>query len=383
MKSNHIIYNSAWLICWAIFFPSFLQAQEATREIIRTLPVKPGMTLFVSNRQGEMHIETWDKPEVKFVGNITLQGPDGDILENRLEQMKIDISSDEKNIRIQNQTPTANRMVWSSQPKQGTYLFNLQSFYGISSEKTDFHLTIPKNLKVVVDHQYGDLFLGNTDADVVLTLRHGELKGETLSGNSNLSLAYVNGSIKKLGKSTIEAQKSQLHILGARKLDIHSAYSEFEIDQADSLISSHRHNQFEIKNVGYIKMDEDYSDVNVFHLFNEGDFKFNYGDLKLNWVAPNFHYLNLTGELTDFDVKVDTSATFSLEIDSDLSDIEIPNDVVILSKKDFPAMNTLKIQGVKGLENLKTIRYPENYFIKEKNSKRIVIITRNGGVILK
>ncbi|MDX2249813.1 MAG: hypothetical protein SF052_23720 [Bacteroidia bacterium] len=383
MKQTKILLNTALAVMFCAVLPLRTYSQEVSREIQRTFTVKPGMTLYVTNRQGNIHIDTWDKPEVRLTAKISLTGPNTDVLEERLEVIKINATASDTAIKIENQSPSGSRMIWASPPSNKPYVLNLQSFSGTGSEKTDFQLTVPRTLKMKIDHQYGDVFLGNTDALLDLSLRHGSIKGDILKGKNKLTFIYANGSIKQLGKATIEAQKSQLHILGAQRLDIHSAYSEFEIDQADSLISSHKHNEFEIKNVGYLKMDEDYSEVNVFHLLNEGDFRFNYGDLKLDWVAPDFTYLNLTGELSDFDVKVDTTAEFSLEIDSDLTDIHIPEDVIILNKKDIPQVKTLRLHGVKGLENLRTIKPMDNIYVKDKTRKRIVIITKNGEVILK
>ncbi|MEZ4773114.1 MAG: hypothetical protein R3D00_08020 [Bacteroidia bacterium] len=382
MKPTSLLLKSTFAIILCALISIAGYTQEVTREIQRTIATKPDMTLYLTNKQGDIHIDTWNKPEIRFTGTILLKGSNTDLLEKKLESMVIKISSDEKEIRIENQASSGNQVIWGTQPRNSPYFFNIQTFSGVSSEKTDFHITVPRNMKLHIDHQYGDVFVGNTDANVDLTLRHGTLKGEVMKGNNKLSLSYTDGTLKELGKATIEAQKCQLHIIGAGRLDIHSAYSEFEIDQADSLISSHKHNEFEIKNVGYLKMDENYSDVNVFHLFNEGDFRFNYGDLKLDWVAPDFKYLNLTGELSDFDVKLDTTATFSLEIDSDLTEFNLPDDLVIISKKNMAPFPSLRLQGVKGLESLKTIRYPENVQIKNK-PKSIVIITKSGGVILK
>lgn len=375
MKQVSLYKLRLLLLCWLIGGSiSNSSGQDARREIQRSFTAKPGMEISLTNHQGDIVIESWEKPLVKLKVVIEVSGNHSELLKRKLENIDIDIDVSDEEISIAN-------------PHGGKHMVSPIGISGKSrslgwsviaageKESVNFYLTVPQNMPVKISHEYGDLFLDDLKGGLDLDFQHGELKTGKLLGDNDLNIRYIEGELGEMGRAEIHATQSSLSIAAAQYLNIRSAFSDFQIEQADTLISSHKHNEFNIKNVGYLKMDEDYSDVNVLRLTNHGDLLLNYGGVKVDWVDPEFKSLNLAGELTNFDVKVDSNAAFMVDIDADLSDVKLPDDVILI--RDDRAGRVRAVRQLRNLRDLKNIN--PNY----TPDKKIVIITRDGKVILK
>ena len=360
-----------WLICGSF---SLSSGQDARREIQRSFSTKPGMEISLINRQGDIVIESWEKPLVKLKVIIEVSGNHSELLKSKLENIDIDIDVSDEEISIANHH--GEQAIVSPKGISGKYRSLGWSVIAAGEkEAVNFYLTIPHYMTVRISHEYGDLFLDDLKGGLGLDFQHGELKAGKLLGNNDLNIQYVEGELGEVGHAEIHATQSSLSIAAAQYLNIRSAFSDFQIEQADTLISSHKHNEFNIKNVGYLKMDEDYSDVNVLRLTDHGDLLLNYGGVKVDWVDPEFNSLNLAGELTNFDVKVDSNAAFMLDIDADFSDVKLPDDVILI--RDDRAG---KVRAVRQLRNLRNLK---DFNPDATPDKKIVIITKDGKVILK
>ena len=345
------------LIVFLCASPYFLEAQEVQKEILRNFQIGQQGQITVTHKNGNIQFRTWEHNRVMVKAIITVKGGNA---QEYFRNITVDAKQQGNKLELK-----TNAGVFEKPEPQNHALARKSDKYHM-----DYVITVPKDASLLVNQKFGDLSLGEFQGPISLDLSHGKIDISELKGTADLTFNYINGSIKKLNKVYLEAHRSNLHFVSANHINIRSAYSEFQIDEADSLISSHKHNDFDISTVAYLKMDEEYSAVKVANLTQKGDLSLNYGDFAVEKLSPKLSNLNLFGELTDFTIKTENTPAYSVDIDSKETLVNLPKDLIILNKQNNqPQLKSItQIQGVKNSNH--------------KDKPKIVIVTKEGEVTL-
>lgn len=147
--------------------------------IKKTYKLDNGGTFLLSNRNGDINIESWDKNEVEVV-----------IVEKRRARSEdIKIVIDSKSNRLNIRTDYPNR--------------KMSFFY--SSDRTssaNFTVKVPRNVHILTDSHNGNILIRGIKGDVEAETHNGRLQIEDLEGNvdvkshnGNLYLENINGEI--------------------------------------------------------------------------------------------------------------------------------------------------------------------------------------------
>ena len=358
------IFNRSVLLLLFVGIVAFAFAQDTPPKVIeRTLKASPDVDLSVQSKMAEVRIETWDKNEVYVEVRLDAQGNAKADLQKLYDKFDLNIEEGMGKITIIAGLQGHKSMSTTNDKTKITFNDGTK-ISGIRHLEIDLSLKIPKTASLSIDHKFGDLFLSDISGKVSVDYKHGEFTARNLSGNSYMELGHVDADIASLNKAFVEAKHSDLEISEVGYLNLDASYCDINIEDADTVISSQKHNDLSIEKVGYIKMDEKYSDIEIDHLLEIGDFDLDFSDLELT-LDKAFKKLDIAGELSDFEIDLGDFSDFELNMETDLSEIELPDNITI--KEDKKDGSHRIIVGSKG---------------KKSNSK-IIIITKHGEVIIK
>ncbi|MCB0835979.1 MAG: hypothetical protein KDD99_04885 [Bacteroidetes bacterium] len=353
-------------ILFVCLSPDLLFSQGVQKEILKNFEIGPRGQVSVIHKNGDIKIQLWDNHRVMVKAVIIVKGNDQVLARSLFENVEVDVTR--RGNKLELKTNTGNFDDKNPGSENNPILAGKTDKY-----RMDYIITMPRDASLLVNQQFGDLYMDEFQSPVSLVLSHGKVNIREIKGTADFNFNYITGSIQRLNQAYLEANRSNLHVNRANHLNIYSAYSEFQIDKADSLISSHKHNEFDISDVAYLKMDEEYSEVKVANLSEKGDLSLNYGDVDIKGFTPNLTNLNLFGELTDFKIATGNKSSYEVDIDSKETKFHLPQDLVITKQSpSAPAFNShTRLQGVKEVKNL-----------PQKTKPKIVIVTKDGQVIL-
>jgi hypothetical protein len=363
MKTVNLYKFLKLLIIPVCLLPDLLFAQGIQKEILKNFEIGPRGQVSIYHKNGDVKVQLWDHKRVMVKAVITVKGSDQSLARSLFENVKIDAIRRGNKLELKTNGGSFEPGVAGNHALAGRS----------DKYQMDYVITLPRDASLLVNQQFGNLYLDEFQSPISLVLSHGKVNIKEIRGTADLNFNYITGSIKKLNQAYLEANRSNLHVGDANHLNIYSAYSDFQIDKADSLISSHKHNDFTITDVAYLKMDEEYSEVKVANLSEKGDLSLDYGNVDIKGFNPNLSNLSLFGELTDFKIATGNKSAYEVDIDGKETEFLLPQDLIITNKTpNAPQFNShTRIQGVRNGKDL-----------QQKNKPKILIITKEGQVIL-
>lgn len=185
------------------------------REIRKTLEVKKGMELSVSNHNGKIEIEKWDKDQVEI---FVVVGTNKS--EEELDKIDIDISVDE-NIVIKTKFPghetKETKEESSEEVSHPWHLIKEAISHGFrESGAVDYEIKVPKYLVVAeATSTSGEITLTGTKGPSKITTTNGEIEVENVEGN--IEARTTNGKIQienAKGLVTATTTNGKIRVIG-------------------------------------------------------------------------------------------------------------------------------------------------------------------------
>jgi len=227
-----------------------LMAQvEKSKKINRTFQVGANSLLSISNKYGDVHINTWDKNEVELTVTITAKKRSERAAQDYLDKVEIDITESSNHIEIETEISG-----------------NINNGNG-EKLTIDYMVNMPKSNDLELKHSYGSLFLDDLIGDVNLKMSYGNMTIQELMGNSVVRLSYGNGEIAKLKSGDLSIGYSNLSVDELGNVDLSSQYSNVDLDKTMDIKVSNKYGSLEIEEVNNLKGSSRYGSLfNIYDL---------------------------------------------------------------------------------------------------------------------
>ncbi len=234
------IINKIYLIsCLALLFGfvSNTVAQEivlqvVTKSVEKTFPYQTGNELIVEGEKAEIKIITWDNPEIHVSVDVVSKHPERITAEADLEKMNLELAQKGVEIVIRNFV--------NKDDKEGV----------VSNIRAKYTIKVPAECPVVLDNYFGHaviqdldnslylnsefttIGLNNIKGKVGIQTRFGDIAGEAIEGDvnitahrSNITLSRLGGTFNidaKYGTLKIYAEQSNINLnINAEKSDVY------------------------------------------------------------------------------------------------------------------------------------------------------------------
>ncbi len=202
----------------ALLAAATLPAQAATvhKTVSGVYPLAANGTLDLSNVNGSITIEAWDRPEVEVRADKSVKSPSEDEANKALDQLKVIVDAKPNRVKVEAQFPHSH-----------SGLFSWLSGRAVESIKVEFHVRIPREADLRIDNVNGAITLEGGKGDLRLTTVNGSVSASDTDGT--LKLESTNGSVQAhhtrgaLEASTVNGRiEAELSDLGAGKTSLES-----------------------------------------------------------------------------------------------------------------------------------------------------------------
>ena len=305
-KMKKSIYKSGILLYIALFAVSVtLSAQEVTKEFHKEYQAGTNTALEISNRYGDIVIQSWDKDQVVIDVKVTVELPNRERAEKLLSY--IDVRFAESNDLISAKTiidDKFNFTGWGS----GTKRFSI-----------DYNIKMPAATALTLANKYG-----NTDIDVLtglinLDIKYGNLTAEKLTrGNvkpiSKINLAYGKGTIEETGWLDLTIRYcGNLNIEKSQALLLDSKYSKLFLNEASSVVGESKYDNIRIESINNLVLENGYTEVNIGLLTKKLSYNGSYGSFSIDRIPSDFESLDVDTRYMGVRLGIAESASYMLD----------------------------------------------------------------------
>ncbi|MBC5774043.1 DUF4097 family beta strand repeat protein [Pontibacter sp. KCTC 32443] len=245
---------------------------EKRKTFEKTYKVTSADILNIENRYGRVHVNTWNKNEIKVkVDMIARAGSEGKA-SDMLNRMSIAESREDKTISLRT-------------------VYEPSRMSGVSSSEINYTVYMPEANAVTIKNTYGDVYLAARKGKADLSLKYGNLKCDRLSNSdNNLKLTYGSGSCGYINGGNVQIAYFDMNVAEAQELKGFSKYSELTIGKLNEELSMDmKYGSFRINNISNnvrnIRLASTYIPISL-NFADNSAFNFNvnvqYGDFKVN-----------------------------------------------------------------------------------------------------
>jgi hypothetical protein len=336
-KSN---YKTGLLLFVSLLTASLtLSAQEVTKEFHKEF-IAGSKTLEISNKYGDVVIQSWDKDQVVVDVKVTIELPSRDKAERLLSYIEVRFSED------------ANTM------SAKTYIDDKFNFTGWGSSKRfsiDYTIKMPVGTDLLLSNKYG-----NTDIDELhgltdLDIKYGNLTaGKLTRGNvkplSRINLAYGKGSIDETGWLDLTLRYTgNMEITKCQALLLDSKYSKLYIGETSSLVGESKYDNLRIESINNLVLNNGYTETNIGKLTKKLNYTGSYGSFTIENIPAGFESLDVETHYMGVRLGIEDMASYRLDARVSYGGLKYYEDNFKVRRR-IVENNSNEVSGVVGKE---------------------------------
>jgi len=341
-KMKKLIYKPGMLLLIPFLLLCFtLSAQEITKEFHKEYTSGANTTLDISNRYGDVVIQSWDKDQVVIDVKVTVEMPSREKAENLISHIDVQFSEDPNLI-------SAKTVIDDK--------FNF-SGWGISSKKfsIDYTIKMPVAIALTLANKYGDTDIDELHGLMNIDIKYGNLTaGKLTRGNvkplSKLSLAYGKGTIGETGWLDILVRYSpNLDIRKSQALLLDSRYSKLALGETSSVLGDSKYDNLRIESINNFVLENGYTDVNIGLLTKKLDYNGSYGSFSVERVPAGFESINVEVRYMGVRLGIEENASYNLEAKVSYGGLKY-NEANFKNQRRVVENNSNEVAGIMGKE---------------------------------
>jgi hypothetical protein len=341
-KMKKSIYKPGMLLFIPLLLLCFtLSAQEVTKEFHKEFTSGANTTLDISNRYGDVVIQSWDKDQVVIDVKVTVELPSREKAEKLISY--IDVQFSEGTDLISAKTVIDDKFNFSG--------------WGSSSKKfsIDYTVKMPVGIALTLANKYGDTDIDELHGLMNLDIKYGNLTAGKLTRGqvkpySKLNLAYGKGSIDETGWLDITVRYcGNLDIRKSQALLLDSKYSKLSLGETSSIVGESKYDNLRIESINNFVLDNGYTEVNIGTLTKKLDYTGSYGSFSVDRVPAGFESLAVEVRYMGVRLGIEETASYRLDAKVTYGGLKY-NEGNFKNERRIIENNSNEVTGIMGKE---------------------------------
>lgn len=219
-----------------------------TKTITKTIDASNLNTLKLTNRNGKIKVETWNKPQVEVTAYFTLETKEPEHAKLGFDDFKVALEAIGDHANISTNWDDLNNCSCNSgstSTKKGLlkYLYfgsknNAKTDSGEKFEyekfKIEYNVKIPARFNVDLSNKYANIELATIEGDADLTIFQGNLKANNVK-ELTLNSKYGSAEVGDFERGTVETFQGNTTLGNSNELDLVAKYSKMQIGEVKQL----------------------------------------------------------------------------------------------------------------------------------------------------
>jgi hypothetical protein len=337
------IYKSGLLLTSLLFLSAAnLVAPEVSKEYHKEYTAGANTTLDISNRYGDVVVETNNQNQITIKVKVTVEYPNKDKAEKLLSYINVEFSEDGDVLKAKTVIDDK---------------FNFSGWGGGSRRfSIDYNVIMPSRINFALANRYGNSELGEISGLVKLDIKYGDLQADNLSrGNVKplnlLSLAYGKADIESAGWFDVTLRYSGSFLINkAQAILLDSKYSKIQIDNVSSIVGETKYDNLNIEKINNLILNAGYTDINIGELTKKLKFEGGYGSLTVDNIPAGFEMIESDSRYIGVKLGIDDNASYALDARLSYGDLKF-NEDNFQHQRRIIENNSSEVTGIVGKED--------------------------------
>lgn len=320
MEMNYLKYSLPLLTLamFAVTPATCSPAKEFVKTITEEFDIRADGTVQITNRYGDIDVQTWDQSRVQIEVTITVDSRNQQEANESFERIQVNFDNSPSHVSAATEIST---------------ITGWKKWFDSSSDKfeIDYVIRVPATVELELDNKYGDIYVMRMENDADIVLKYGNLRLDGFNGDVDLELAYGKGSLTSANDLNLELSYSTLRCGELGDLTIDSKYSNFEVESVSDIRSNSGYDNYKVEllssfdNVGKfddivlgkvssVEIETKYSNLLIEELLAEADLRMKYGAAKIKHVTAGFSNIEIESNYTAVSIDVADDADFLLDV---------------------------------------------------------------------
>jgi hypothetical protein len=315
--------KSAFLLALLLVAGLGLKAQTLREEDSKEFPATASTELSISNQFGDIKLTSWDQNTVKIIYIVEVTDSDEAKAKKLMEKIKVEMKQEGNLITATTKIGEhGNLNLHNSKDDKKSFRIN-------------YTVQCPKNIKVSLENQFGDMIITSLTGSFSADLQFGSFNAVSLTGpETSLDMQFGEVNIGTLKDAKIDIQHCDvLKINECGNLKLDAQFTKVELGSALSLVADLNNCELTAENLANsVKLDS------------------NMGNVKIDQVAAGFTTLAIEQNMGDITIGVDPKAGYKLNAEVNMGSIKVPEGLKLVREKesDIPGVTVDKVTGTFG-----------------------------------
>lgn len=296
------------LILMALLLVSTLvaQAEEGTRRFSKSWPATEVETLMITNKFGEVAINSNGGNMVTVEVVVTVRGNSSRDRE-LLEAIRVTFGKN---------GPTASAVT------EIEGLMKTKSNFSI-----DYSVNIPAEKNLVVNNKFGNVVINKLTGQGEFDIAYGNFTATELAGNSlALKLEYGKGDIGTLRDALISLSYGKLFFGTAGRIKMDSKYSTVTGDKVRDFLLDSKYDTFNFGEVFTLEGESKFTNYRIGRLNKRLKLESGYGTVKVDRIPAGFELLEVSSSYAQVSLGIEEGAAYDMEASCEFCSITYPSD---------------------------------------------------------
>jgi hypothetical protein len=336
-KSN---YKSGVLLSISLFIVSFtLSAQEVTKEFHKEF-IAGAKTLEISNRYGDVVIQSWDKDQIVIDVKVTVDMPNREKAERLLSYIDVQFSEDANSI-------SAKTIIDDK--------FNFTGWGDSRKFSIDYNVKMPVGTDLTLANKYGNTDIDELHGLLNLDIKYGNLTaGKLTRGNvkplSKLILAYGKGTIDETGWLDLNIRYTgNMEITKSQALLLDSKYSKLRLGETSSVVGESKYDNIRIESINNLVLENGYTETNIGVLTKKLNYNGRYGSFSVEDIPSGFEFIDVETHYMGVRLGIEESASYRLDAKVSYGGLKF-NEDNFKNQRRIVENNSTEVSGTVGKE---------------------------------
>lgn len=369
MKPVFKLLRTGSLLVAALLVVGQLSAERAPlREFTKTINKQFNMSadglVELSNKHGKIDIKTWDQSAARISVKIVVDAKSEEDAQEVFDRISIDFANSSDRVSAETEISDRKSNWWSWGDNSDEFSINYEVY-------------MPASANLDVTAKYCDVYSAAIAGSGEFTVKYGNFKLDGLGEDSQVTLAYGNGTLIRSRDLTVDLAYGNLDVDEASDINIDVRYGKLMVDRAGDIVSDSRYSTFQLGeirefrndgkydnvSIGFaeeVVVETHYTNVQVERLARRMNLDMAYGSAKATQVESSFDEITLNGRYTDFKLYMDSNVNCSLDLSSNYADIRLPSSGI---NKNYDAQegSSHEVRGTMGSGGSSTVKARMSY----------------------
>ena len=201
-----------------------------------------------------------------------------------------------------------------------------------------YTVNIPNDRDLDIENKFGNVTLGDLNANGVFEVKYGNIYGQNLMAPDNekirLELKYGNATFESVNRLYADLGYAKLQSGDMDAAEFDTQYSIIKTDNVKMMNVDSKYDQYSTETVDQLSVESKFTNWKVGKIMTRFWIDTQYGDVDVDQVSPDFETVNIQNSYGNIKVGISPSASYQLSSESYYCKVYFPEADIVKQIED-------------------------------------------------